>query len=712
MPTDLERLVVQLSADINRYEKALNRAQGLSNTRMRSIERRASQMSKRVEAAYASAGQKLALVFAGAASLRGAQNLIDSSIRITNSLKVAGLQGQALKDVYNQLYASAQKNAAPVEQLVELYTRASLVQKELGVSTQELLTFTDHVSTALRVSGQSAEASRGALLQLGQALSTNVVRAEEYNSLQEGAVPILRAVAAGLKEAGGSVGTLTNLVKSGQVSSQAFFRAFEAGAPVLEDKVASAEFTVSQRLTRLQNVLIDAAGRFNESAEAADTFGSAIDNLANFIQNVDFDNLISGIQSAIDQMNAGIIAANNFADAIAHATGLENVGAAILGHRPDGPLGGYSTKAVQDRVNGAFGAGAPQGTGGLTPEAIVRSVTAAQKSGRIEPVVITPSVKTVSLSDYPIAPKGTGSGGGKRSKRGGGRGSSAFDREVEQIKERTAALNAETAAQASVNPLVDDYGFAVAKAHATQELLNDAQRQGLAITPELKATVDSLATGYANAEVAANKLADSQNKARQNAEQMRDLGRDVLGGFISDLRSGTSAADALSHALDKIVDKLLDSALDGLFGGGSGGGFLGGLFGGSKGGGLLGGAIIPGILHSGGVAGPDGYGHGRSVSPALFAGAPRYHSGGIAGLKPGEIPAILQKGEVVLPRGMKTGQPAATSAHITVNVEGANGDQHVISLVRQGVSQGLSTYDKQLNGSFGARMNRAQQRQI
>lgn len=709
MPTDLERLVVQLSADINRYEKALNRAQGLSNTRMRSIERRAVQMSKRVEAAYASAGQKLALVFAGAASLRGAQSLIDSSIRIKNSLKVAGLQGQALNDVYNQLYASAQKNAAPVETLVELYTRASLVQKELGVSTQELLTFTDHVSTALRVSGQSAEASRGALLQLGQALSTNVVRAEEYNSLQEGAVPILRAVAAGLKEAGGSVGTLTNLVKSGQVSSQAFFRAFEAGAPILEDKVASAELTVSQRLTRLQNVLIDAAGRFNESSKAADTFGEAIDGLANFIQNVDFDNLISGIQSAIDQMNAGIVAANNFADAIAHATGLENIGDFFLNARPNA-LGGYSTKAVQDRINGAFGAGTPQGTGGLTPEAIVRSVTAAQKSGRIEPVVIAPSVKPVSLSDYPIAPKGAGSGGGKRSKRGGGRGSSAFDREVEQIKERTAALNAETAAQASVNPLVDDYGFAVAKAHATQELLNDAQRQGLAITPELKTTIDQLATGYANAEVAANKLAESQDNARQNAQEMRDLGKDVLGGFISDLRSGTSAAEALSHALDKIVDKLLDSALDGLFNPKSVGGFLGGLFGG--GGGLLGGAIIPGILHSGGVAGSDGYGHGRSVSPSLFAGAPRYHSGGVAGLKPGEIPAILQRGEVVLPRGMKSGQPATTSAHITVNVEGANGDQHVISLVRQGVSQGLNTYDKQLNGSFGARMSRAQQRQI
>ncbi|HRP76274.1 MAG TPA: hypothetical protein PLN31_19470, partial [Azoarcus taiwanensis] len=31
-----------------------------------------------------------------------------------------------------------------------------------------------------------------------------------------------------------------------------------------------------------------------------------------------------------------------------------------------------------------------------------------------------------------------------------------------------------------------------------------------------------------------------------------------------------------------------------------------------------------------------------------FAGAPRYHTGGIAGLRPGEVPAILKKREEVL----------------------------------------------------------------
>lgn len=56
--------------------------------------------------------------------------------------------------------------------MVELYGRAALVQKELGVTTDELAGFADKVAVALRVSGQSATESAGALLQLAQALGS------------------------------------------------------------------------------------------------------------------------------------------------------------------------------------------------------------------------------------------------------------------------------------------------------------------------------------------------------------------------------------------------------------------------------------------------------------------------------------------------------------------------------------------------------------
>ncbi len=45
----------------------------------------------------------------------------------------------------------------------------------------------------------------------------------------------------------------------------------------------------------------------------------------------------------------------------------------------------------------------------------------------------------------------------------------------------------------------------------------------------------------------------------------------------------------------------------------------------------------------------------------LFATAPRYHSGGIAGLMPDEVPAILQRGEIVIPKGGFRGEGGGSS---------------------------------------------------
>ncbi len=157
------------------------------------------------------------------------------------------------------------------------------------------------------------------------------------------------------------------------------------------------------------------------------------------------------------------------------------------------------------------------------------------------------------------------------------------------------------------------------------------------------AYAQSRVSAYDQMKEAARAYKLEQKELNREAKEFANLGKDLLGGFIDDLRNGASASEALANALQKVASKLIDIALNNIFSGG-------GLFGGGKGG-LFGGAIIPGILHSGGVAGTHGYGHGRAVSPSVFAGAKRYHTGGVAGLQPGEIPAILQRGEVVLPRG-------------------------------------------------------------
>lgn len=112
------------------------------------------------------------------------------------------------------------------------------------------------------------------------------------------------------------------------------------------------------------------------------------------------------------------------------------------------------------------------------------------------------------------------------------------------------------------------------------------------------------------------------------------------------------AADFLLQIAKMIQQQIIFNLVSGLLKSlaGAAGGALGGV--GSSANGF--GAIAGMQAHGGGIIGnASTYGAGtgfRSISPAMFTNAARYHSGGIAGLKPNEVPAVLMRGEEVLTR--------------------------------------------------------------
>ncbi|GLU29466.1 tape measure protein [Brucella sp. NBRC 12950] len=145
-----------------------------------------------------------------------------------------------------------------------------------------------------------------------------------------------------------------------------------------------------------------------------------------------------------------------------------------------------------------------------------------------------------------------------------------FDTTVQDANDRTAALVAETEALRQLNPLIDDYGFAAEKARTEQELLNAAQKAGVAITPELRAQIAQTTDQWALATAEANKFNEANGRIQQTAQEWRDTERDAIGGVVSDLIAGKSAAETFADALGKVLDKLLEivsqSLFDGIFG--------------------------------------------------------------------------------------------------------------------------------------------------
>lgn len=250
---------------------------------------------------------------------------------LRNQLATTGLQGEALEGVFTQLAQSALRNYAPLDSLVALYSKLALVSGDLGKSQQDILQFTGAVAKALRVGGVSAGQASGALLQLSQALGGGVVRAEEFNSILEGAPTIAQAMARGITEAGGSVSKLRQLMIDGRLSSKAAFDGMIAGSKGFDDQLKNTDQTVGQAFQNFRTQLILAAGQLDKSTGATDEAVSAVNSLASGIQNV--TGVITALVSAgtplvrwLRDVRDGI---NEAAEGFGKFTGLSRIGEAV-----------------------------------------------------------------------------------------------------------------------------------------------------------------------------------------------------------------------------------------------------------------------------------------------------------------------------------------------------------------------------------------------
>ncbi len=201
---------------------------------------------------------------------------VDNYTRLQNQLKLATTSATQLAQVQQRLYTSAQRTGTSINAVSELYAKLSISSKELGASQNDLLKFTEGVSTALAIGGISAEQARGALLQLSQAMASPIVRAEEFNSVLEGAPTILRAVAQGMEGMEGSVAKLRLAVTNGEVTNKEFFNAFMSQLGVLDSQFGKVTLTLSSQLEKVQNAFIMFVGEMDKSLGASKTLGNLL----------------------------------------------------------------------------------------------------------------------------------------------------------------------------------------------------------------------------------------------------------------------------------------------------------------------------------------------------------------------------------------------------------------------------------------------------
>lgn len=181
--------------------------------------------------------------------------------------------------------------------------------------------------------------------------------------------------------------------------------------------------------------------------------------------------------------------------------------------------------------------------------------------------------------------------------------------------------------------------------------------------------VQKLVAGFGGLPLVTQAAGDAMDEAaKKNRGAIINL-NEITTEWISKFQDGVASAivsgENLGDVLSNIGKELLQLSLKmALFGQDGKSGMFGGMF--SWVGGLF------GTMHDGGRVGD--FSGTRMVDPSVFDNAPRFHDGGFVGLRPNEVPAILEAGETVISKDGKLTMSGERSApSVVINVENKSG---------------------------------------
>lgn len=209
-------------------------------------------------------------------------SLIKESIQLADTYKLTEgrlslvTKGyQELISVQNELLKVSQNTRQSYNDTIDLYTRIARSTQQLGKSQSDIIKVTDSVNKALVISGSSAESSKAAIIQLGQALSSGKLQGDELRSILENAPRLAEAIAKGMNT---TIGALRDLGAQGKLTSEDVFNAIMNQGNAIDSEFGKMPMTVEQSLTTVKNSITVLIGEFDKATGAtsalADEFRS------------------------------------------------------------------------------------------------------------------------------------------------------------------------------------------------------------------------------------------------------------------------------------------------------------------------------------------------------------------------------------------------------------------------------------------------------
>lgn len=186
----------------------------------------------------------------------------DNFSNLKSRLQLFAQEGTNASHILDAMTVAASRSHAPVGQLADIYSRNAAALNNLGYSTSDQIRLAETLYKTLVISGNATESGREALIQFSQSLNSGVFRGQEFNSVNEQATEIIRALA---RETGKTQGELRKLANDGALTAQLAVNGLLNDTKTIDSQFEKLPQTVTQASSQFSSAFQILIG---ESAEA------------------------------------------------------------------------------------------------------------------------------------------------------------------------------------------------------------------------------------------------------------------------------------------------------------------------------------------------------------------------------------------------------------------------------------------------------------
>lgn len=324
----LYTLTVDLLLKSGSFERDSGKAARVVQRDMSSIQSAMSEAARRGADDVAAGFRRVTLEAVGMgsalAAVKATIGRADEWTGMSNRIRLVTASQAEFVAAQQDVVRIAKATYQPLDATASLYQNLAMLQDRLGVTGAQTARIVETVNKTIAMSGSSAAASEGALTQFGQALAAGTLRAEEFNSMVDGASKLVQTIEDGMGIARGS---LRKFVVDGGVAADQIVNALLKMSDGVDDSFGKMQVRVSQSITNLNTNLTEMIGRADEATGASQALSAGIGALANNLEVV----AVAGAAVASGPLLKALlarVAAANAGMAADRAAAAQNVAAA------------------------------------------------------------------------------------------------------------------------------------------------------------------------------------------------------------------------------------------------------------------------------------------------------------------------------------------------------------------------------------------------